>query len=270
VVPQLQSPTTTHQRAAELPEIVVIAADDRSARYSHGVISLSAGVALPEAPGHLEPLPDGTQVGLPPGTVTFAFRDTFTSQGRGPATLTGWQTRDESAAEVLMVGEPTAGDPSLRLTPNAVGEGPRACKRFAASSTGIVIARATAQLRGAHTSDATITGIRSEGVEVASVRFGEPGTFRYFNGEQRVTTGAPFQAGAWYQSVLTLDLDRQTYGWQLTPLGGGAPLVNVAGVPLRGPAPVVDEMCVQSSSEQPGGDVDLYVDDVSVAIGPGG
>jgi len=269
VVPQLRAPSTTHQQVAGLSEIVVIAADDQTARYGHGVIALADTAGLPDAAGHLVPLPEGVQVGLPPGAVTFAFRDSFSAQGPGPATLTGWQTREEPAAEVLSVGEPTAGDPSLRLTPNAAGEGPRACKQFAGTATGVVFARATVQLRGSPTSDTTITGLRSDGVEVTSVRFGEPGTFRYFAGDQRVTTATPFQTGVWYQSLLSLDLGSQTYDWQLTSLDSGQVVVNLADVALRAPAPVVDEICVQSGNELSGGVVDLYVDDVSVAIGSG-
>jgi hypothetical protein len=206
---------------------------------------------------------------MAPGTTTYLFRDSFTPFGPGPASATGWTTRDEPPDEVLRVAEPSADDPSLRLAPNALGDGPRACKEFAPSSGGILILDAAVQIRGVLSSDATISTFRSDAGEVASVRFGEPGVFRYFVGNERVNSPVAYQPGAWYRSVLVLDFSTQTYDWTISPLGGD-PVLAVADLPLRAPAETVLEVCAQSGDQLLGGAVEMFVDDISVARGPGG
>jgi hypothetical protein len=208
--------------------------------------------------------------GLAAGETTFVLRTSFDSYAVGPGSIAGWTTRDEPADELLTIVEVTDGDRSLRLTPDTLGDGPRACRSIASSTSGVVVVEAAVQVRGTLESDAVVTSLRGERVEVASMRFGEPGTIRYFVGDERITSEVAFQPGAWYRSIVTLDLPSQSYDWQLTPLGSDAPILEVSNLPLRAPAPVIDELCVQSADELPGGDVELYVDDVTVAIGPGG
>lgn len=269
-VPSMTRVSSTKQTAAGLGEIVVIASDDVNGRYGHGVVSLEGGRLPPPEGGHLGEPPPHLIGGLPLGTTTALFRDSFLPFLPGPATPTGWATRDEPADQVLQVAEPSSGDPSLRLTPNDLGDGPRACKQFAASSSGVLVVRATVQVRGIPDSDATISTFRSAAGEVASVRFGEPGTFRYFVGNERITTGIAYQPGAWYSSVLVLDFASQTYDWSITPHTATEPILVIENVALRTTADSVDEVCVQSSNQLPGGGVEMYVDDVSVERGPAG
>ena len=270
IVPAMAAPSSTKQPLESLGEIVVIAADATSARYGHAVIALAAGQAPPSAEGHLGPLPDGVSEGLAAGERAFVFRTSFDSYAAGPGSIAGWTTRDEPADQLLTIAELNDGDRSLRLTPDSLGDGPRACRTIARSPSGVVVVEAAVQVRGTLESDAVVTALRGEGVEVASMRFGEPGTIRYFIGDERITSQVAFRAGAWYRSVVTLDVTNQTYDWQLTPLGLDAPILTVSNQPLRAPAPVIDEVCVQSADEVPGGDVQLLVDDVTVSIGPGG
>jgi hypothetical protein len=269
-LPSMTRVSTTKQSAAGLGEIVIIASDDVNGRYGHGVVGLSGGRMPPAVAGHVGDPPAHLVAGLPIGTTTALFRDSFLPFQAGPATVTGWGTRDEPADQVLQVAEPFPGDPSLRLAPNELGNGPRACKAFAASSSGVLVVRANVQTRGVPDSDATISTFRSAAGEVASVRFGEPGTFRYFVGNERITTGVAYQPGAWYRSVLVLDFESQTYDWSIAPLDATEPVLVIENVALRTVADAVAEICVQSSNQLPGGGVEMYIDDVSVERGPGG
>jgi hypothetical protein len=270
LVPRLAGVTTTRQALASLAEIVVVAADDATGHYAHAVIGLPDGRAAPEAAGHAGPLPEGVIEGLPPGATTFLFRDGFSAFATGPATLTGWETREADPDAVVRVVEPSLGDPSLEIIPNQLGVGTRACRDLPSISTGRVVVRATVQALGQPESDATISTLRANGQEVVSVRFGEPGVFRYFSGDVRIDASVAYQAGAWYESILTMDLDSQTYDWQVTPLGADAPILTLTDLPLRISAASVDQLCARSAGAVPGGAVELLVDDVSVAIGPGG
>lgn len=268
-MPSISNVTSTKQGLGELSEILVLASDDESGRYAHGVVALPGGRTPPVAEGHLAPPPADLVAGLPPGATSFLFRDSFSPFEPSPATVTGWSTRDEPADEILTIGEPSPGDPALHLTANSLGDGPRACKSFSPSSGGVLVAEATVQARGVPDSDATISTFRGQLGEIASVRFGEPGTFRYFNGDARVTTTVPWQAGVWYRSVLVLDFITQTYDWQIGVLDEQV-LISISDVPLKVEADMIGQICVQSANQLPDGGAELYVDDVSVRSGPGG
>ena len=267
--PELTGTTSTRQALDGLSEIVLLASDDVSSRYGHAVVPLEGGRDAPAAEGQLGPLPEGVVEGLPPGAVAYVFRDSFTPYEPGPGARSGWLTRDEPADELVTIAEPAPGDPSLRVSSDPAGDGPRACKPVASTSSGNVVIRAAVQVRGTLDGDATVTALRSDGEEVAAVRFGGEGTLRYFVGDERITTAIAYTLGIWYQSIVTVDLDTQSYGWQLTPIGAQAPVLSVDGLPLRGPAPFIDEVCVQAADAAPGGATELFVDDVIAAIGPG-
>jgi hypothetical protein len=269
-VPEIVGPTSTKQDVGSLSEIVMVASDDVTGRYAHAIVSVPDGREAPDAQGHLAPLPDGVVEGVPPGTVAYVFRESFSPYAPGPAARSGWQTRSEPADELATIAEPTAGDPSLRLVTNAAGDGTRACKAIAAATSGIVQIQSSVQVRGTPEGDATVTSLRSNGEEIAAVRFGGQGMLRYFSGDERITTAVPYQAGQWYRSILTLRLGTQTYSWQLAPLGSETPILSVDNLPLRGPAPVVDEVCVQAADAAPGSSAELLIDDVLAAVGPGG
>ncbi len=271
VIPTVTNVTSTKQGTEQLTELVLLGADDVTGRYAHGAIRLEGGRAPPDSQAHLVPAPPELAGGLPPGAFTYLFRDSFAPYEAGPAVGTGWSTRDiDPAVETLSVVEATAGDPALLLTPTSLGNGPRACKSFGSVTSGVITVEATVQVRGIPDSDATITTLRAPLGEAASVRFGEPGTFRYFDGGARITSGVAFQPGLWYRSILTLDFVSQSYDWQIGVLGSDQPLLAVSDLPLRVEADVVDEVCVQSSNQLPGGGVQMLVDDVSVQLGPGG
>lgn len=268
-VPEVVGPTTTRQSTGQLTELVVLASEDASGRYAHAVIALPGGRSVPDAAGHLGPLPDGVPVGLRPGSLAYVLRERFSPYPIGAAEVSGWEARAGTSAGLVTIAEPAAGDPSLRIASGAGAEAPRACRRFPVASSGIVVVRATVQVRGVAAGDAVVTALRSDGQEIAAVRFGGQGTLRYFVGDERITTEIAYAPGAWYQSIVTLDLDAQRYHWQLTRLGTTEPVLGVDNLALRGPAPVVDEVCVQVADPGPAGTTELYVDDVLVAIGPG-
>lgn len=269
-LPELGEVTSTKQRLDGLTEIIALASDDVSGRYAHAVVALPGGRAGPTAAGHAAPLPEGVTPGLPAGATAFVLRDSFAPYPNGPAAVSGWLTRDLPAEEVATIVTPSENDPALRLLPEATGSGARACKTIPEAARGVLIVGVTAQTRGTLDSDATITHLRSpEGLSV-TVRFGEPGVFRYFAGDQRVNSPAAWAAGTWYRSIVRLDFAAQTYSWEVTPLGGDAPILSVASLPLRVPAASVSEVCAESGNELPGGSVELLVDDVTVEVGPGG
>jgi hypothetical protein len=271
LVPAATFVTSTKQAIGELSEVVLLASDDGSGRYAHAVIGLPDGRTPPVAQGHLVDAPPERVGGLLAGTTTYLFRDSFTAFPAGPTDASGWTTRDvDPTVATMTIAEPSAGDPALLLTPTSTGDGPRGCKAVPVTTSGVIIAAVTIQSRGLPESDATITTLRSPLGEVAAVRFGETGTFRYFDGDVRIRTEVPFQPGVWYRSILALDFGSQTYDWQVGELGAAAPMLAIADVPLRIQADSIDEICVQSGNQLPGGGVELYVDDVSVERGPGG
>ena len=260
-LPFVADVTATKQGTDGLTELILLASVDGRGRYVHAAIALPGSRLPSDARGHLIPAPPDLQGGLPEGVPTFLVRDTFAPLEPGPAAATGWTTPAD-LSQSLTVSEVTVDDPSLRLTTTVEGDGVRACKKFALTDSGVVTARANVQLVGQPESDATITALRSAGTEVAAVRFGSTGTLRYFDGDIRIRTQVPYQPSLWYSSTVSVNLGTQTYEWELSVLGSTSPLLTVDDVPLRRAADSLDQICVDGASGL--GDVELYVDDVTV------
>lgn len=265
----LTYPSSTGQDLGALSEVVVLVSDAFSSRYEHIVISPADGRLPPaDAEAHTVPAPPELAGGLPPGASAYLVRETFSRFSPGSAVGTGWTTREtEEAPELITIIEPTPADPSLQVATTPEGSGARACRGFAATSTGVVTVSVSVQLLGDPDSDASITVLRApDGSGAAAVRFGSTGTFRYFVGDVRVRSQVPYQAGVWYTSVISVDLDAQTYDWRIGPLGSATALLDIRDVRLRLPTDALSELCVQAAD---GGGSRLLLDDVEVRRGPG-
>ena len=256
------NPTTTKQDVNGQTGLVVLAADETSGRYLHGVVSIGGLAVVPARPGGPGASPPPSSP--PPAVVNVLAHDTFDPWALGSSNPEGWAAVSESGGKgsVSVVAGPSAADHLLRLLATSGTGSLRACLSTPVSASGILTVTELVRVSRIGGSDATIGAVRGPGGEAASVRVTRHSLLGYFNGATKVTTAIPFRAGVWYRSTIVVNLRTRTYSWSLAPVGGRA-VINLKGLHWRTPALAsVDSVCIQTASKSPG--QAIYLNDVLV------
>lgn len=232
--------TTTKDAVGRDSGLVVLAYDPDTTRYIHGVIDLGGGIAA----GPLGPTPTGPQL---------IFEDDFNPWPIGRAPNIGWQLRPTDPAESFTIRKlPSSKTNSASLAASTPGHDVRACKFFAAGSSGDVTVDLKVRLSRIGGSDGVLTEVRGGSVTSASIRVGRVGTFAYYRGPTKVKTTVRFRAGAWYRSIVVVHVAGRTYDWRLLD-AAGRQLILVKGIAWRDPgAAAPDQVCLRTPTGGPG------------------
>ena len=239
--------------------LVVIAADEDTGRYLHGVVDLGGG------PPSADPA-DPTRPDRPiaPETGAFVLVDAdFEPWEPGDASGTSWLPRDgEPLDAISIVEEGEGGGRALRLRPASASAGVRACRSIPVTGLGEVRVDLTVRVSGFGTADSSILSLRGAGGEAASVRVTERGEFAWFDGATKVRTTAIVDPGRWYRVRVGVDQVAKTYTLTLGA-DGRDPAVDRTGIDWRQPeVPSVRDLCLETAI----GDADLTIDVAEVRV----
>ena len=232
--PRISNATSTKQALTRGTGLVVLASDNSTAKYVHGVLETGGSVSLPSLP----PLPaDEAQV---------VVNDTFDSwPDRGPLP-TGWTGRDltEDAATIRL----RSGRRGV-VQVRGAGDGPppRVCRGFVPITAGHARISFDAMVRGSGRSEPVLALIRGMGGDAAQLRFGSRGTFGFFDGARRVVSDAGWRQGLWYEVTIDLDVAKRTMALTIADDDGNA-LLRRADVAFPGRATTVDEICFRPAA----------------------
>jgi hypothetical protein len=251
VAPLTSRGTSTKGGVSPETGLVVLAYDPASSRYVHGIVDLGSGVAAGPPP------PAGV---APPQLV---FRDDFDPWKVGSTPNIGWELRATDPVRAFTVrAQPNGTNKSGSLVARVAGKDVRACKSFPTVTTGDLTVDVRVRLTRTGPSDAVLTEVRGEGVEAATVRFGQNGMFAYFSGQTKIRTLVPVRAGVWYRSTVVVHLNTHTYDWTLLKMGRRQ-LIAVRNVPWRDATSLpMDKVCLRTPTGGPG--IVLNWDDISV------
>lgn len=233
-LPLLDDATSTKQVLGGSTGIVVLASDPVAGSYAHAAArfpgTTGPGTTLPPivppetdrlADDMFDPYPPGSQLGpqwvrRSSGTASFTIEEV---DGRMAAAAFG--VPDGSSVRMCREIAPIA-DGSLRIE-----------TEFSTSRVGPL--------------DATVLSVRHGSAESAVVRLSDRGTFSFFRGPQQVRSAVPYAPGTWYTGVVTLDLEAQTYGWEVRRSSDGVLAFAVEDVPWRTPDPgSATDICFES------------------------
>jgi hypothetical protein len=245
--PRISNATSTKQSLTRESGLVVLASDNSTAKYVHGVLETGESAPLPSLP----PLPgDEAQV---------VVNDSFDSwPDRGPLP-TGWTGRDlTKGAAVIRLRSGRRGVVQL------VGAGdrppPRVCRGFVPITAGSAQISFDVRVRGSGRTEPVLALIRGMGGDAAQLRFGSRGTFGYFDGARRVISEADWRQGVWYVVTIDLDVAKRTMALTIANDDGTA-LLRRADVAFPGRATTVDEICFQpaAGAQRPSLELDALV-----------
>ena len=196
--PSIRNPTTTSQTVDAEAGFVVLAADDSTGRYLHGVLSTAGG--LPAA---------GAAAPPPPAPVAnILIHDTFDPWAVGTRSPAGWVASDQGGGAGRLTSVTIAGAArGLQvLTTSATGS-IRACKAFAPTDAGVVSVVELVRINAIGSSDATLLSVRGPGGEAVSIRVTRHGLVAYYLGGAKITTKVAFQPGRTYRLTATIRLE---------------------------------------------------------------
>jgi hypothetical protein len=244
----------TSSKGGVSPEtgVVVLAYDPSTTRYLHGIVDLGGGVAAGPVPA--------AGVGVGP---QFVFRDDFDPWKIGSSPNIGWVLRATDPVTAFTIqGLPSKVNKSGSLVARIPGKDVRACKSFPPVTTGDLTIDVRVRLVRTGASDAVLTEVRGEGVEAATVRFGQNGMFAYFSGPTKIRTLVPVRHATWYRSVVVVHLKTRTYDWTLYNQVRRRQIA-VRNVPWRDATSLpMDKVCLRTATGGPG--TRMYWDDISV------
>jgi hypothetical protein len=245
---------STSTKGVVSPEtgLVVLAYDPGTSRYLHGIIDLGGGVAAGPVP------PAGTVIG-----PQLIFHDDFDPWNAGSSPNIGWVLRASDPARAFTVQAlATKTNKVGSLVARVAGQDVRACKSFPPVTSGDLTVDVRVRLARTGPSDAVLTEVRGEGVEAATVRFGQNGAFAYFNGPTKVRTLVAVRARVWYRSIVVVHVTSRTYDWTLLNATGRR-LIAVKNVAWRDATSLpMDKVCLRTPTGAPG--IGLNWDDISV------
>lgn len=237
----IADPTSTKDPVDAAEGFVVLAFDKTNGRYVHATVG---GATEPAA----SPWPsDGTI----PSTVYLS--DTFEPWAVGAAPGNGWELRDPLEGTLTIATDPTHGQIAV-LAPSAASSEVRACKPFATLDARPVTVEISAEAGPQSAADVVGLAVRGTGGEIASIRFGQGGTFSYYDGAVKVRSDVPYQPGAWYRIRAVVDQVARSATIQVVDEASGRRVLSAAGLAWRfadAPAdvpadvPAADSLCVQ-------------------------
>lgn len=232
------APTSTKQTVDASSGLVVLTSDPDTQNYVHG--SMALGGPDPGTGPSAPPLTG-------PGMVTF-FDDRFDIVPPGEPPGNGWTL---SEAGTLTTAADGAESPVSALVSAPAGSvEARACKTVPRSWSGTLAIEMSVRLTGSVGSSVEVASIRGSGRELVSVRLAPGGAADYFDGAEKFTVPGVHQPGAWYRSSLTLDISGRTYGWELSDLATGTPVLTVSSAAwLPADSTEIDRLCVEVSEE---------------------
>lgn len=241
--------------------IVVLGFDETSGFYWHAIVAApGAPSATPSPPASGSAQPSAGAASPPPGTLL--VNDDFEPWPIDGPIAGGWELTPATARGSLTAAADIRPGTLALLRP-AGADSVRACRDFATTASGELVAEVRISVDAVGPADAVITSLRDRGDEAVSVRFGQGGTFVYYAGETRVRTTAPLAPGSWYRSTVVVDVAGRTYDWRLRT-DEGSVVVDVRDVPFREATAVqVSQLCVGSSAGAAG--VGTRFDDVRVS-----
>ena len=229
--PRINNATSAKHGVSAETGLLVMASDNESGRYLHGLVDLGGGLppADPADPARLEPPPPPSEV----QPITLAYND-FQAWPVGPATGTGWVMREGDPPEALTIAD-DGGQHGLELAAPPGGPSVRACRDHPVPAEGDRLqVRLRAGVEGLGSSDVTIASLRGSGGEAVSVRVTSRGTFAWFDGETKVETDVVAGAGADYGVAIDVDQESRTFDLRIgTP--DGDILIERSDVAWRSP-----------------------------------
>jgi hypothetical protein len=251
--PEINTPTSTKQNLSPTMGMVVLAADNSTHRYVHGVLPLERGV--PPQPKDRDPNPT-VRAGRVPGDLIYQSFDTVRF---GRLVSRDWEVHGGSG--VLTV-RPGRGARVVQVATDTARFSARVCRSIPPTPGTKLVVDLFASQRILTSEDASISSIRTGGTELATVRFGRGGDFVYFDAGERVSSGVRYKPGAWYRAHLTLDLRAQKYSFDILGAGGRS-LLKRSGITWRNPTDTnPDRLCLSTGSGRVG--EALWFDNVRV------
>ncbi len=250
--PKISNASSTKQSLTFESGLLVIASDNTTARYLHGVLKTGESVPIPSLP----PVP----AGRPEVLVNDTF-DNWRDRERLPA---GWSGRalDEGAATVRIRGSRGGVAQVIAVSD---GPAPRVCRSYAEVKAGHARLTFDVRSRGDGRSEPVLALVRGNGGDAAEIRFDSRGTFSYFDGRRAVVTPARWLADAWYAVTIDIDLSTRTMALAIDDDGGSA-VLRQKGVAFPGRTTSVDQVCFRGAAGAQRPSIEL--DDLVVARMP--
>jgi hypothetical protein len=215
--PQINNATTAKHALTAETGLLVMASDNGTGRYLHGLVDLGGGLpaADPADPARLLPPapPDDIQ------PITLIHND-FQAWPVGPATGTGWVMREGDPTDALAIVD-DAGRHGLQLQAVAGGPSVRACRPHPEAPAGD---RLEVDMRvgfeGLGASDASLASLRGSGGEAVSVRVTAGGTFAWYDGATKVRSDVVARPGVDYGLSIDIDQASRTFDLRIVTVDG--------------------------------------------------
>jgi hypothetical protein len=232
---KVNNATSTKQSLTAESDMVVLASDNSTARYLHGVLDLGGPGVGPSSP----PL-------VLAGEPQLVVNDAFDSWRKGEPLPMGWVSRNVAPGGATVQARGERGRVG-QVAAISDGPPPRVCRRFAPISAGRVLVTFDVRARGTGRSEAVLALVRGAGGDAAQVRFGARGTFTYVDGNERTITSARWKPDVWYGVTIELDVAARSTMLAISDGAGDAVLRRVRAA-WPHPATSVDEICFQASA----------------------
>ena len=247
--PAVANATSTKQNLSAKTGLIVVASDETTGRYLHGVLDLG-GTPIP---GGVVAGPRPTHPAPPKEPVArYLVQDQFGSWPVG-GPVNGW-TVDALSGTAVVGGK--VGLHYLALKSTKAAGFVEACKDFA--QTGATRLHVETQFRPSVGGSGELRplGIRGPGGEILGLRVAEDGEFSYFDGAVRQRPLIFLKDGRWYRARLDIDVVGRSADLILTNAAGKT-LLKRSGLDWRTKEPGVPRgVCFQVSGTPATLDVD--------------
>ncbi len=243
--------------------LVVLASDQDTGRFLHGVVDLGGG------PPTVDPAdPARPTIPNPPVSqeaMTFVHDD-FEPFPAGPADGTMWARRAGDPPTAFTIAGDGADGRALRVKAT-VAAGVRACRSFPAVEGAKLLIRLRVRVSAFGKGDTPLLSVRGSGGESASVRFTDRRVFAWFDRTTKIRSTIAFRPKTWYRIAATIDQVKRTYAFSITT-DAGRTVVKRSGLRWRMAAVrSVGAICIETARSTPGQIIDLA--EVHVLKGPG-
>lgn len=230
--PRISNATSSKQSVNFESGLVVLASDNSTARYLHGVLEIGGERQGPPPP----PLPPASEPRL-------VVNDTFDSWRDGEPLPDGWTERDVGP-DGATIRSRTGHGRVARIASVIDGPPPRVCRGLVPTVDGHARIDYAIRNRGLGRSEAVMGLVRGSGGDALQLRFGSRGTFAVFRAGRREDTTARWATDRWYRVTLDLDIRARRTSVAITDEASGDELLRLAGIDWpAGKAMTVDEVC---------------------------